>query len=71
MAEKNKTYDLIIKEVKDDLQKMTNPEIGLNEAIQLFEDNLEKLNSLKEELDKYKIKVQKVLANNKIQDFEE
>ncbi|ATZ16336.1 exodeoxyribonuclease VII small subunit [Entomoplasma freundtii] len=65
-----KTYDEIVKEIKDDLQKMSNSDIGLQESIDLFEINLKKINNLKKQLEGYQMKVQKVLADNKLEDFE-
>ena len=70
MANKKK-YDEILKEVKADLQKLSNNEVGLNEAVALFETNIEKINLLKADLEQYKIKVQKVLDDNRIENFED
>lgn len=65
-----KTYDEVVKEIKEDLQKLSNTEIGLQDAINLFENNIKKIKVLKKELEGYQMKVQKVLADNKLEDFE-
>lgn len=70
MAQEKSNYDTAITEIKADLQKMANNEIDLQEAINLFEVNLDKINVLKNQLAEYKLKVKKVLEANKIEDFE-
>lgn len=70
MAQEKSNYDTAVTEIKADLQKMANNEIDLQEAINLFEVNLDKINVLKNQLAEYKLKVKKVLEANKIEDFE-
>lgn len=65
-----KTYDEIVNEIKTDLQKMSNDKIGIQESIELFENNLTKIKNLKGQLDDYQLRINKVLEDNKIEDFE-
>lgn len=70
MNKETNNYDVLINEIKTDLQKMANNEVNLQEAIELFEANLQKINALRSQLANYQLKVKRVLENNKIEDFE-
>ncbi|ATZ17328.1 exodeoxyribonuclease VII small subunit [Williamsoniiplasma luminosum] len=65
-----KTYNQLIEEIKIDLNKLSNSEINMDEAILLFETNLQKINAAKKALEEYKGKVQKVLEDHQIEEFE-
>ncbi|PPE05150.1 exodeoxyribonuclease VII small subunit [Williamsoniiplasma lucivorax] len=65
-----KTYNQLIEEIMGGLNKLSNSEINMDEAIALFEGNLQKINAAKKALEDYKGKVVKVLADNKIAEFE-
>ncbi|WP_026389795.1 exodeoxyribonuclease VII small subunit [[Acholeplasma] multilocale] len=70
MENKDKNYDQLIEEIKRDTMKLSSNEITMEDAMVIFEDNLEKINLAKDRLEEYKGKINKVLADNKIEEFE-
>ncbi|WP_031542824.1 exodeoxyribonuclease VII small subunit [Mesoplasma photuris] len=70
MENKDKKYDQLIKEIKEDTNKLSSTEITMEEAMELFENNLEKISLAKTQLEEYKGKIKKVLADNMIENFE-
>lgn len=65
----NKTYDQLIAELKEETLKLSSNEISMEEAMQIFEDNIKRIQLAKAKLTEYKGTINKVLENNQIEEF--
>ncbi|AVN63718.1 exodeoxyribonuclease VII small subunit [Mesoplasma florum] len=65
----NKTYDQLIVELKEETLKLSSSEISMEEAMKIFEENIKRIQLAKEKLTEYKGTINKVLAENKIEEF--
>ncbi|AVN64390.1 MULTISPECIES: exodeoxyribonuclease VII small subunit [Mesoplasma] len=65
----NKTYDQLIIELKEETLKLSSSEISMEEAMKIFEENIKRIQLAKEKLIEYKGTINKVLAENKIEEF--
>ncbi|AAT75687.1 unknown protein [Mesoplasma florum L1] len=65
----NKTYDQLIIELKEETLKLSSSEISMEEAMKIFEENIKRIQLAKEKLTEYKGTINKVLAENKIEEF--
>lgn len=66
----NKTYDQIIRELKESTLRLSSNEITMQEAMTIFEENIKMIKQAKDLLSKYEGSVNKVLEDNQIEDFE-
>lgn len=69
MTNQEKTYDQLINEIKNELNQLNGNDISMEQAVKLFEEGLEKINIAKSKLEEYKGKINKVLADNSIEEF--
>lgn len=65
----NKTYDQLIAELKEETLKLSSNEISMEEAMKIFEENIKRIQLAKEKLTEYKGTINKVLEDNKIEEF--
>ncbi|ATZ21567.1 exodeoxyribonuclease VII small subunit [Mesoplasma tabanidae] len=65
----NKTYDQLITELKEATLKLSSSEISMEEAMKIFEENIRRIQLAKEKLTEYKGTINKVLEENKIEEF--
>ncbi|ATZ18017.1 exodeoxyribonuclease VII small subunit [Mesoplasma melaleucae] len=66
---KNKTYDQLIAELKEETLKLSSDEISMEQAMKIFEENIKRIQLAKEKLTEYKGTINKVLEDNKIKEF--
>ncbi|ATQ35492.1 exodeoxyribonuclease VII small subunit [Mesoplasma entomophilum] len=65
----NKTYDQLITELKEETLKLSSSEISMEQAMKIFEENIKRIQLAKEKLTEYKGTINKVLEENKIEEF--
>ncbi|AHI53897.1 hypothetical protein SSABA_v1c04900 [Spiroplasma sabaudiense Ar-1343] len=70
MASNDKNFDELLKEIKENIDKLDSPQIAMDEAVEIFKKSLESITAAKSKLDVIKGEVKKVIADNKIIDFE-
>lgn len=69
-AKKEPTFDELMKETDQFINKLNTNNISMDEAMKLFEQGVKNLNQAKVKLNENKAKIQKVLEDNKLEDFE-
>ncbi|ATZ18760.1 exodeoxyribonuclease VII small subunit [Williamsoniiplasma somnilux] len=70
MLNSEKNYDQLIKEIKEELIKLNSENVSMQEAIELFEEGMQKITLAKNQLENYKGKINKILEDNSVQEFE-
>ncbi|ATG97390.1 exodeoxyribonuclease VII small subunit [Mesoplasma lactucae] len=69
MENKDKSFDELMNETNQYINKLNSNDITMDEAMKLFELGVKNLNEAKAKLSENKAKIQKVLEDNKLEDF--
>ncbi|UKS53772.1 exodeoxyribonuclease VII small subunit [Mycoplasma feriruminatoris] len=71
MSNQNKNYDQLISEIKEDTKKLSSNDISIEDAMQIFEQNIKKIKLAKELLTQYKGQVNKVIEDDELEEFKD
>ncbi|WP_338973081.1 exodeoxyribonuclease VII small subunit [Spiroplasma endosymbiont of Panorpa germanica] len=67
---KDKGFDELLTEIKDKIEKLDSSQINMEDSIKIFKESLEIIKEAKDKLENIKGEVKKVMADNKVVDFE-
>ncbi|GEM_PF-925470 len=68
--EKELTFDELMKATEQMINQLNASDITMDEAMKLFEQGVKNLNQAKIKLSQNKARIQKVLADNQLENFE-
>ncbi|ABC01095.1 MULTISPECIES: exodeoxyribonuclease VII small subunit [Mycoplasma mycoides group] len=71
MNNENKSYDELISEIKEDTKKLSSNEISVEQAMEIFEQNIKKIKLAKEKLTQYKGQINKVMQDDELEEFKD